>query len=334
MAKLTASLRCRDRGTASAPPWRSKAAPSWSVPQRRRRRLLRGLGLRLPHERRRRHVRRSGQADGRRCRVVRLLRRLRGDRRRHRRDRSRRRSATAARQYELDSGSVYVFREEGSGGAAGAATASVGLIVGLVVAAAVAVVLGYLALNRFRSQSRASEQAWAADAEDIKLEAAFSDAADASMAAAEPSTLRPAGRALKKSSPPLPSPPHTWNRRTPLRSKVARPFAPAPAGAPRRARRSACGHRAVHGVSARLSPQRCERARAPGAPAQLARRPARGRRPRGGRRARPARRPGAQSRRRPAPGGPPRTPAGAVARRRAGPARRRTRPRRGRTART
>ena len=86
-----------------------------------------------------------------------------------------------------DSGSVYVFREEGSGGAAGAATASIGLIVGLVVAAAVAVVLGYLALNRFRSQSRASEQASAADAEDIKLEAAFSDAAD-EMAAAEPST--------------------------------------------------------------------------------------------------------------------------------------------------
>ena len=84
-------------------------------------------------------------------------------------------------------GSVYVFREEGSGGAAGAATASVGLIVGVVVAAAVAVVLGYLALNRFRSQSRASEQASAADAEDIKLEAAFSDAAD-EMAAAEPST--------------------------------------------------------------------------------------------------------------------------------------------------
>ena len=86
-----------------------------------------------------------------------------------------------------DSGSVYVFREEGSEGAAGAATASVGLIVGVVVAAAVAVVLGYLALNRFRSQSRASEQASAADAEDIKLEAAFSDAAD-EMAAAEPST--------------------------------------------------------------------------------------------------------------------------------------------------
>ena len=86
-----------------------------------------------------------------------------------------------------DSGSAYVFREEGSGGAAGAATASVGLIVGVVVAAAVAVVLGYLALNRFRSQSRASEQASAADAEDIKLEAAFSDAAD-EMAAAEPST--------------------------------------------------------------------------------------------------------------------------------------------------
>ena len=60
-------------------------------------------------------------------------------------------------------------------------------VVGLVVAAAVAVVLGYLALNRFRSQSRASEQASAADAEDIKLEAAFSDAAD-EMAAAEPST--------------------------------------------------------------------------------------------------------------------------------------------------
>ena len=88
---------------------------------------------------------------------------------------------------ESSSGSAYVFREEGSGGAAGAATASVGLIVGLVVAAAVAVVLGYLALNRFRSQSRASEQASAADAEDIKLEAAFSDAAD-EMAAAEPST--------------------------------------------------------------------------------------------------------------------------------------------------
>ena len=86
-----------------------------------------------------------------------------------------------------NSGSAYVFREEGSGGAAGAATASVGLIVGVVVAAAVAVVLGYLALNRFRSQSRASEQASAADAEDIKLEAAFSDAAD-EMAAAEPST--------------------------------------------------------------------------------------------------------------------------------------------------
>ena len=84
-------------------------------------------------------------------------------------------------------GSVYVFREEGSGGAAGAATASVGLIVGLVVAAAVLVVAGRLALNRFRSQSRASEQAAAADAEDIKLEAAFSDAAD-EMAAAEPST--------------------------------------------------------------------------------------------------------------------------------------------------
>ena len=86
-----------------------------------------------------------------------------------------------------NSGSVYVFREEGSGGAAGAATASVGLIVGLVVAAAVAVVLGYLALNRFRSQSRASEQAAAADTEDIKLEATLSDAAD-EMAAAEPST--------------------------------------------------------------------------------------------------------------------------------------------------
>ena len=86
-----------------------------------------------------------------------------------------------------DSGSVYVFREEGSGGAAGAATASVGLIVGLVVAAAVLVVAGRLALNRFRSQSRASEHAAAADAEDIKLEAAFSDAAD-EMAAAEPST--------------------------------------------------------------------------------------------------------------------------------------------------
>ena len=86
-----------------------------------------------------------------------------------------------------NSGSVYVFREEGSGGAAGAATASVGLIVGLVVAAAVLVVAGRLALNRFRSQSRASEQAAAADAEDIKLEAAFSDAAD-EMAAAEPST--------------------------------------------------------------------------------------------------------------------------------------------------
>ena len=86
-----------------------------------------------------------------------------------------------------DSGSVYVFREEGSGGAAGAATASVGLIVGLVVAAAVVVVLGYLALNRFRSQSRASEQAAAADTEDIKLEATLSDAAD-EMAAAEPST--------------------------------------------------------------------------------------------------------------------------------------------------
>ena len=84
-------------------------------------------------------------------------------------------------------GSVYVFREEGSGGAAGAATASVGLIVGLVVAAAVLVVAGRLALNRFRSQSRASEQAAAADTEDIKLEATLSDAAD-EMAAAEPST--------------------------------------------------------------------------------------------------------------------------------------------------
>ena len=60
------------------------------------------------------------------------------------------------------------------------------LVVGVVVAAAVVVVVGYLALNRFRSQNRASEQA-AAAAEDIKLEATLSDAAD-EMAAAEPST--------------------------------------------------------------------------------------------------------------------------------------------------
>jgi len=54
--------------------------------RRRRRRLGLGLGLRLPHDRRR-HVQPNGQADDRRRRGVRPVRPLRGDRRRHRRDR-------------------------------------------------------------------------------------------------------------------------------------------------------------------------------------------------------------------------------------------------------
>ena len=59
-------------------------APSWSgVPN------IAGLGgLRLPHDRRRRHVRPGGQADGRRRRGRTTTSAIRGDRRRHRRGRS------------------------------------------------------------------------------------------------------------------------------------------------------------------------------------------------------------------------------------------------------
>ena len=79
------------RTTGSAAPWRSTATPSWSDPQRRRRRLDLRLGLRFPQELVRGHVRPDGQADGIRRRGVRLLRHLRGDRRQHRRGRGLRR---------------------------------------------------------------------------------------------------------------------------------------------------------------------------------------------------------------------------------------------------
>ena len=72
--------------------------------RRRRRRLQLGLGLRLPHERRRRHVRPSCQADGRRRRGGRPLRLVRGDRRRHHRGRCLRR-----RRRRPGPGSAYVF---------------------------------------------------------------------------------------------------------------------------------------------------------------------------------------------------------------------------------
>ena len=79
--------------------------------------------------------------------------------------------------YSDGSGVAYVFGEEELSGGAGAATASAGAIFGVIVAVAVAVLAGRSALIRFRSQRRASERA-AADAEDVKLEAALSDAAD------------------------------------------------------------------------------------------------------------------------------------------------------------
>ena len=62
-------------------------------------------GLRLPHDRRRRHVRPGGQADGRRRRACDFLRRLRGDRRRHHRGRCLQRTTTTP-----GLGSAYVFR--------------------------------------------------------------------------------------------------------------------------------------------------------------------------------------------------------------------------------
>jgi hypothetical protein len=84
---------------------------------------------------------------------------------------------TIGGDYSDGSGVAYVFGEEELSGGAGAATASAGAIFGVIVAVAVAVLVARSALLRFRSQRRASERA-AADAEDFKLEAALSDAAD------------------------------------------------------------------------------------------------------------------------------------------------------------
>ena len=86
-------------------------------------------------------------------------------------------AGTIGGDYSDGSGVAYVFGEEELSGGAGAATASAGAVFGVIVAVAVAVLAGRSALLRFRSQRRASERA-AADAEDFKLEAALSDAAD------------------------------------------------------------------------------------------------------------------------------------------------------------
>ena len=86
-------------------------------------------------------------------------------------------AGTIGGDYSDGSGVAYVFGEEELSGGAGAATASAGAIFGVIVAVAVAVLVARSALLRFRSQRRASERA-AADAEDFKLEAALSDAAD------------------------------------------------------------------------------------------------------------------------------------------------------------
>ena len=110
VAKLTASDAAVK--TTSAAPWRSTATPSWSGPTRTitmaPARI--GLGLRLPHERRRRHVRPGGQADGRRRRGGRQLRLLRGDRRRHHRGWGLRRRRRSFRK-----GAAYVFRTSDGG---------------------------------------------------------------------------------------------------------------------------------------------------------------------------------------------------------------------------
>ena len=86
-------------------------------------------------------------------------------------------AGTIGGDYSDGSGVAYVFGEEELSGGAGAATASAGAIFGVIVAVAVAVLVARSALLRSRSQRRASERA-AADAEDVKLEAALSDAAD------------------------------------------------------------------------------------------------------------------------------------------------------------